>query len=906
MREKTMKTALTMLAALMASYAIAEEWAFTKKPVATKVGDKVKIEFTVSRETDVAVFIEDTQGRIVRHLVAGVLGENPPTPLKPGLAQTIEWDGKADYGKLGGDGPFQVRVALGLRAKYDRVLSGRPLSFAGETSLGVAPDGTVYVRHHSQDAVYRHAQIVVLNRDGSYRRTLMPFPSTTGGQEGRGLDVMELGGRLVPVKSCASDVASWGGPLHTSMAVSPDGKHLYALGWKDRKSAGGAILQLATKLGDAEGHRMVSLKTIKGAGNVPREGFAHASWLALSSDGKSLFFNGLKKNEWDGSGNAPGGGGGAVYRTQLPQCEEMQVFFGEPGKRGSDQRHLGLMPAGLASDGRGNLLITDPDNKRVVVVSESEGKYQGEFMVEWPKMHSLAVDRKSGAVYACWDKGVIKYSGWKDARKVAQIPFRTKGWEVSTSIAVDSSASSTVVWIAWGDAGQLVRVEDHGDRFEVNEVSPGWRDGAPDECYVGMVVDRLTKEVYVRNGYYGGRLERHDDATGKMEVIHPAGAAGNGQGWGYQYTPAPNGNLYGLCWEKTFIQWDRHGKPVPWTEPRVPTQADLKHFDDKKASTKAHVAFVPVAMCAQPHTLGVRWSDGHLFVIEPLSRHWGIGGRTMKAMHEYLPSGKRITTDASPVLWKVSDAAIGPKFDAAGNIYISEAVRPKGWHYPPEIQKHLDGKGLKGVQKDFIQLYGSIVKFSPKGGMVHWESRKGYDLPPVYGPDPFDGPPKLDPTIKTFDAECYGYGQVFPVKVSAEWIHPGMGNAGTLLFACNCENPTFDVDEFGRVFFPDLPLFRVRVIDTAGNAITHFGAYGNPENCGPDSPVLDPKTGHLRARSADDPRDLKSPFSEPEIALAHPVSVGVTDEHAYIGDATNRRLLRVELVYAAEEWCKAP
>jgi hypothetical protein len=70
--------------------------------------------------------------------------------------------------------------------------------------------------------------------------------------------------------------------------------------------------------------------------------------------------------------------------------------------------------------------------------------------------------------------------------------------------------------------------------------------------------------------------------------------------------------------------------------------------------------------------------------------------------------------------------------------------------------------------------------------------------------------------------------------------------------------------------------------------------------------VLDPKTGHLRARSADDPRDLKSPFSEPEIALAHPVSVGVTDEHAYIGDATNRRLLRVELVYAAEEWCKAP
>ena len=31
--------------------------AFTKKPTATKAGDKVTIEFAVDRETDVAVFI---------------------------------------------------------------------------------------------------------------------------------------------------------------------------------------------------------------------------------------------------------------------------------------------------------------------------------------------------------------------------------------------------------------------------------------------------------------------------------------------------------------------------------------------------------------------------------------------------------------------------------------------------------------------------------------------------------------------------------------------------------------------------------------------------------------------------------------------------------------------------------
>jgi hypothetical protein len=60
---------------------------FTKKPVAAKAGDSVKIEFATSRETDVAIFIEDGKGQVIRHLVAGVLGKSPPAPLKAGAAR---------------------------------------------------------------------------------------------------------------------------------------------------------------------------------------------------------------------------------------------------------------------------------------------------------------------------------------------------------------------------------------------------------------------------------------------------------------------------------------------------------------------------------------------------------------------------------------------------------------------------------------------------------------------------------------------------------------------------------------------------------------------------------------------------------------------------------------------------
>jgi len=121
---------------------------FTAKPSAAKSSDgNVKIEFAVDRETDVTVVIEGAAGTPVRHLVAGVLGKNPP-PLRPGLAQSIEWDGKADWDKNAPAGPFKVRVALSLGAKYDMVVASDPvvvLNANGWASqaLAAGPDGTL-------------------------------------------------------------------------------------------------------------------------------------------------------------------------------------------------------------------------------------------------------------------------------------------------------------------------------------------------------------------------------------------------------------------------------------------------------------------------------------------------------------------------------------------------------------------------------------------------------------------------------------------------------------------------------------------------------------------------------------------------------------------------------------------
>ena len=57
---------------------------------------------------------------------------------------------------------------------------------------------------------------------------------------------------------------------------------------------------------------------------------------------------------------------------------------------------------------------------------------------------------------------------------------------------------------------------------------------------------------------------------------------------------------------------------------------------------------------------------------------------------------------------------------------------------------------------------------------------------------------------------------------------------------CSCEGAGFDVDLFGRVFYPNVPQFRVEVVDAGNNMIGTFGKYGNQDSGGKDATVKKP------------------------------------------------------------------
>jgi len=856
--------------------------AFAKKPAATKAGDKVRIEFAVDRETDVSVLIEDGGGKVVRHLVSGVLGKNPPPPLKPGLAQSIEWDGKADWGKPAGNGPFKVRVVLGLSAKYDKAVIADPMSIGGIQAMAAAQDGTLYAVVGAGAGVpnWSGQRLVALNRDGSFQRTLVPLPATATKEqiEAMGGIAVQVGGRTVPMYldlPQRRNTAFWS---NDGVAMTPDGKFLALhpdarIGLVDVTGAKAPPAFLGPKL----------------LPNVPAASFHtlnHRQYLAVSGDGKHAYFSGIAPaRSWSSKKIPPYP---AVYRVRLPERSPARPFFGDPAKAGNDRTHLGSHAHGMAADGKGGLLICDPANQRVVVVSEADGKFARSFQAESPEL--VAADPQSGAVYLLKvgkraSAEIVKLSGWKTPRPLASIRLTAPRSHLQWRLAVDVSAKPAVIWASNG--WQFFRIEDLGDKFS-DAKQIGGRD-LGDGGFVNLTVDhcRDDPEIYVRAAQQ--RWMRFNEKTGKVDVIQGMNLCTASAGSCLE--PGPDGNLYIQGWPQFLFKFDRNGKPLKWGVPFAPP-AGVKPY-----AKPPNAIYTPVCMVFMTHTHGIR-SDGHHFVFEARKT------RGPKALYEYAPSGARV---GGPIIWKVSDNVLGPRFDQAGNIYIAEQVRPLDRLVPPEFagvvgpvtpKSRWEGANPK---RTIAVMYGSILKFSPKGGMVDWGGGRS-----VRG-NPFGGRPNLDPALKTVamgsivDTSDQSNAYCTAKVTGAEWAHFGISHLP--LFYCNCENTRFDVDPFGRVWYPDLGRYRVGVLDTNGNLITTFGSYGNAESCGPDSPVVDPKTGKVRPRRADDPADLKSPFAEPEIAFSYLVGVGATDKYAYMGDSLNRRLLRAKLVYAAEETC---
>jgi len=190
--------------------------------------------------------------------------------------------------------------------------------------------------------------------------------------------------------------------------------------------------------------------------------------------------------------------------------------------------------------------------------------------------------------------------------------------------------------------------------------------------------------------------------------------------------------------------------------------------------------------------------------------------------------------------------AAGVRVDREGNVYVGCTIQPPG-ALPP---KELASKMPERPRTLFKRVYGSIVKFGPEGGIIKPDPNGTLACPGPKGLRPF-------------------------VAQGAQWVHPGfspmlsrvsdrLGGPG-----CSCRNGRFDLDEFGRLFIPDAVFGRVEIIDSNANTIAFVGRRGAPDPAG--------------------------------VELGWPTVVAASDEALYVADYLRYRVVRLKLVYAAEE-----
>ncbi|KPJ69712.1 MAG: hypothetical protein AMS14_11310, partial [Planctomycetes bacterium DG_20] len=430
--------------------------AFAKKATAARTADGVRIDFAVSTPTDVAVYVEDGQGKIVRHLAAGVLGPNAPEPLaKDSLAQSLTWDGKDDLGRPAAGGPFKVRVALGLRPTFDRLIGYNPAQLGAVRSLATGPDGTVYVL----STVWgfgngaSHGAVLAFDRDGKYLRQVIPYPANLPEERLKGLKRVEIApGVKVPFVYNAETRA---------LVPGIGGEHGMFRGavTKDGRLALSGVMEIFRDTGQ----KYAQVVVVNTDGSAPEgvlgpglhKNTRQPASLALSPDEKTIYATGMRGGPYDDKNKFLD----TVFSFAWGD-KEVKPFI----STGLSQ------PRSVAVDKEGNIYVADKGNNRIAVF-KPDGAVLGELKVDKPER--VEVHPRTGAVYVLGGEKVNelqKFASWKAAGAVAKATLPSFKHRFYTAVmALDGSKDPAVLWFgSWqGDyAGfALLRVEDEGASF---------------------------------------------------------------------------------------------------------------------------------------------------------------------------------------------------------------------------------------------------------------------------------------------------------------------------------------------------------------------------------------------------------------------------------------------------------
>jgi hypothetical protein len=846
---------IILLPAVVCAGADAEKAApaFDVKPAVTKRDGGYVITFAVKSACDATVWVTDSKGEMVRRLASGRLGPNAPEPFqKASLAQELVWDGTDDRGKAVPAGCV-VRVGLGLKAGFSRMLFEMEQGVAARGPASIACDarGNLYVMWgHMRSATLGGITINVsaFDRDGNYLRTVMPFRADWPKEKVSAVEFFDTAdGRRVPLT----------GPNKHSPLIG----FLRGIKGQSRHNAqitraGRYIFPSATPVTDPAGVKAYRLLSIGTDGSCPGELYASAplhegatsggKFLVLSPDEKYLYLSGTYHTGKRKRGHC-------VYRIRLGDTKLPRPFVGVECESGSDNTHL-RTPRGIAVDSSGRLYVCDYNNDRIQIFSPG-GAYLKTLGLPGPEQ--LVVHPKTGALYVLsirdrgktdkyvnkrWevfaDKSIVKYGSFDDLKETARIDFPSRPryfHDCGPMLALDSSGEEPVVWlcsVARGARGEFLwKIVDGGTKLKTVE-----HNIRAQERWAARDLD----EFFLAGEGLKGAL-RTKAGSGTVEPFPlPEGA----EKWFGEIGAGPEGMLYLSCGKSV-----GEGKDMRWVVRRYGRDGKLVPFKSGEGiDTLGYHAGTHSGEMSGPFDVA---PDGTIYVSECSAP----GGKARGTLNVYGADGEPLVRG---LIKETTHTAAPLAVDGKGRLYVADSVKRTGgigvgFEFPAFL-----GRDPRG---HFRFWYGTVFRFDPKkGGSIRHVGR---------------------------DEKCthvggYPGGKGRAVVEGAEWEYFGMSPMPQSS-SCECKIARIDADGFGRVFVPDVCTHSVQVLDPAGNLITRFGAYANWDAHGPASAV--PK---------------------PEIPLYYPLVVAALDRYVAVSDSLNRRVVEVELSYERESEAPVP
>jgi len=839
---------------------------FGRNPVAVRAGDGVKITFAVSRATDVEVAVLDSGGKVVRHLAAGVLTSTgsvqaggkgtPPAPLKPGLAQTLEWDGSDDYGEKANGGPFTARVRAGMGVKLDKIVGGDPYAFYSKemgqgdhaawriTGLEAKPDGKVYVLGNANN--YGPPALRQYDAEGNYLRTVFPPPAGMKPDQVRGWGIIEKGdgtyafqyNDLSSPALSKTIICGTRGRIATLIPSPGKDQLLLAAGYRMMKVNTDGTIPANPRLSGYLVNEPSLFHPVKNAWKVPWKAEGPL-FIGLSPDGKHFYLSGIcagtiKRLRRVAAEKTGFWRDGQVWKVDLA-TRKAGVFFaldaskviGGMGARGSspitDTRSNPYAAFhGVAVDAEHRVFVCDRQNKRIVAL-DRDGKVVRQLPVAYPD--AIALNPDSKALYVTTRFGnyhrkgamkLLKFNDWtKDAKPSASLPLCTVGTYPQRSfLATCKTAKGVFLWVAYTTLP--VRVyRDKGAGLEL--VKDFYAAGSQRVLDLQhMIADPGTGDVYIADGW--NHCFRITDWTAPKFVRCMTGAKTSLRALDL-VIDARNRYLYGRADRKPVGRYKLGGE---FLSPAPAAGSGGNVFTPHVCNDwRIGLGFGARGLAVGP--------DGGLATLGALQK----GGANYSGPLNYFKA------DPAKAPWRPlpfrrfgAPKSAGVCFDLQGNLYVGKLEgKPKN---PP-----------KGFEKDrnFMRSTGRIYKYAPTGSL-----KSG----------------NLFPKEPAAPAKVYNvhYGAIGPVF---------------------SRTPRFGVDGYGRIYYPTSLLPRVSVIDNEGNLVLHFGTYGNRDSMGGLKDDLVPTK---------------------DVPTAWPNSVDATDDYIYVSDIVNIRLLRIARKFKLEAAAK--